>query len=196
MILDSELLHGLPQSVLGYAAMDAFIQAYESYISKNATWFSKQFSLKAIELINNNIVSAYESGTDENLQNLLVGSYCAGIALAAARLGVIHGIAHPLGAIYELPHGLVCSICFIPSIRINRKAMGKKYNDLSALVGMDFIKKVETLLSRLNIVSPFKGEEIIEKEKIIAETLQSGSTAANPKKIEREDIEELFRYIF
>ncbi|MCK4533527.1 iron-containing alcohol dehydrogenase [bacterium] len=196
VILDVELLEGLPPLVISYAAMDALVQAYESYISKNATWFSENFALKAIELICKNILPAYESGKEENLSSLLLGSYFAGIAFASSRLGVIHGIAHPLGALYSLPHGLICSVCLIPSIKINKEIMGKKYEIMSNMAGTDLIKRVEMLLLVFKISSPFKGKPLIEKEKIIEQTLKSGSTAANPKPINAKDVEFILREIF
>lgn len=196
VILDVELLKGLPPSYMSYAALDAFVQAYESFISKNATWFSSTLASKSIELLNKNILPAFQSGCEENLSSLLLGSYLAGIALSSSRLGVIHGIAHPLGALYNLPHGLICAVCLIPSIKLNKKVMGKKYQILSELVGMDLLKRVEELLSFLNITSPFKGKELIEKEKIIQETLQSGSTAANPRDITRDEVEFILSQIF
>lgn len=196
VILDAELLKGLPSSVLNCSAMDAFVQGYESFISRNATWFSENLALKSIDLINKNILPAYESGDEESLSLLLLGSYLGGIALSHSRLGVIHGIAHPLGVFYDLPHGLVCSVCFIPSIKLNKMAMGKKYEIISNILGMDFLKRVEMLLEALKIISPFKGKTIIEKQKIIEETLKSGSTAANPKEVTRDDVEFMLGEVF
>jgi len=196
VILDSSLLVGMPQSVLKHAALDALVQGYESYISRNATWFTEQYALKAIELINYHIIPAYESGSEDDCAPLLIGSYSAGIALAHARLGVIHGIAHPLGALYDLPHGLICSVCFIPSLKLNRDVMGKKYDTVSECIGMDLLERAHQLIETLGVVSPFKGKKVIEREKIIEETLISGSTAANPKPIQREDVEFLLNELF
>ena len=196
VILDGELLRGIPPTVLSYAAMDAYVQAYESFISRNATWLSDTFAHKAIQLINAHILPAYESGEDDDLNALLLGSYCAGIALAHSRLGVIHGIAHPLGALYKLPHGLICSVCFMPSIKLNHDAMGLKYETMSETVGVDLFERIEVLLDVFKISSPFKGKKIIKKESIIQETLRSGSTAANPKPIRREDVEFLLGELF
>jgi alcohol dehydrogenase class IV len=196
VILDVELLKGMPPLVLSHSAMDALVQGYESYISKNATWFSENLALKGIRLINSNILPAYETGAEENLSPLLLGSFLVGIALASSRLGVIHGIAHPLGAIYDQPHGLICSALFMPSIKVNKDVMGKKYEVLSGTVGADLAMRVEALLDALNISSPLKGRDVIEKEKIVKETLESGSTAANPKPITREDVDFILGEIF
>lgn len=196
VILDPGLLAGLDRRVMAFSAMDALVQGYESFISKNATWYSDTFAIKAVELVSRNLVPAIETGAEVHRTALMLGSYFAGVALAAARLGVIHGIAHPLGVLYGVPHGLVCSVCFAPSIRLNRQVMGGKYENLSRAVGGDFLETVEGLLARLEIVSPFAAQSVLDPEKIIRETLESGSTAANPKPIVREDVESLLAGIF
>ncbi len=197
VLLDPDLLKGLPFAVMCHSGMDAWVQAYESFISKNATWFSENFALKAIQLIGRHLVPALNAGRDEDLSGLMLGSFLSGLAFSHSRLGVIHGLAHPLGVIYNVPHGLICSVCFEPSIKLNLEAMGnQKYSVMSQAVGMDLLQKVHELHKTLKIVSPFKGKPLLEKEKIIAETLKSGSTAANPKTITREDVEYLLREIF
>lgn len=196
VILDAGLLAGIPPEVLRHAAMDSFVQAYESFISKNASWFTETLALKAITLINSHILPAYKERKEEDLAALLLASYLGGIALASSRLGVIHGLAHPLGALYGIPHGLICSVLFIPSIKVNKEAMGEKYRVMSDLVGENLETRIKALLQELGIISPFKGKAIIEKEKIIAETLSSGSTAANPRTIIREDAECMLGEIF
>ena len=196
VILDAELLKGIPSSVLSYSGIDALVQAYESFISKNSTWFSDNFAKKAIKLIDKNILPAYNSGNEESLSLLLLGSFLAGAALSSARLGVIHGIAHPLGVLYDLPHGLVCSACFTASVKLNREVVPDKYRILSDIAGEDFLKRINFLLKSLKIASPFKGKALIEKEEIILKTLNSGSTAANPKQITRKDVEYILEEIF
>lgn len=197
VLLDPDLLKGLPFSVMCHSGMDAWVQAYESFISKYSTWFSESFALKAIQLISRHLVPALNAGRDEDLGGLMLGSFFSGLAFSHSRLGVIHGIAHPLGVLYNVPHGLICSLCFAPSIKLNLEAMGnQKYSIMSQAVGMDLLQKVHELQKTLKIVSPFKGKPLLEKEKIIEETLKSGSTAANPKPITREDVEYLLREIF
>lgn len=196
VILDTELLKTAPTNVMAYSGMDALVQAYESFISKNSTGFSEMLALRAIEMISGHLPAAVEKRKDEDLHEILVGSFFSGLAFSHSRLGVIHGIAHPLGALYHVPHGLVCSVCLIPSVLLNRNAMGDKYDRMSRAVGMDFTQKIAELQSAFGIQSPFKGKEVIEKEKIVSETLKSGSTAANPKTVTREDVEFLLRHIF
>ncbi|HNX68311.1 MAG TPA: iron-containing alcohol dehydrogenase [Candidatus Omnitrophota bacterium] len=196
VILDPELLRGAPFQVLCHSGMDALVQAYESFISKNSTWFSENYALKAIQLINRHIVPALTNGKDEDLEAMMLGSFLSGLAFSHSRLGVIHGIAHPLGVLYGLPHGLICSVCFAPSIKLNLPVIRQKYDIMSRAVGMDFLVRITELVTTLKIVSPFKGKPVLEKETIVSETLRSGSTAANPKTVTREDVEFLLREIF
>ena len=196
VILDPALLEGQPFAIMCYSGMDAWVQAYESFISINSTWFSENFALKAIQLLSHHLSSALTSGRDEDLEALMLGSFFSGLAFSHSRLGVIHGIAHPLGVLYNVPHGLICSVCFAPSIKLNLPMIRQKYEIMSQAVGMDFLQKVSKLTKELQIFSPFKGKLILEKEKIIEETLTSGSTAANPKPVTRHDVEFLLREIF
>lgn len=196
IILDGELLVGLSPQVILYAGLDAYVQAYEAFISKNAAWYTDSFALQAITIIDKNIESAYNKQDVDSLFNMLIGSYCAGVAFAHARLGVIHGIAHPLGVLYGFTHGLICAVCWPLSLKINRGIMGEKYNEISKAIGIDFEERIEQLLSMGDIKSPFIGKEMSAKEKIMQATLNSGSTAANPKKIEANDVEFILKNIF
>lgn len=196
VILDPDLLKSAPRDIIAHSGMDALVQAYEAYVSKHATPFTDMLALKALALINRHILAAFQKPDKENLTAMLAGSYYAGVALANARLGVIHGIAHPLGVIYQKPHGLVCAVCLPASIKLNKTAMGQKYKSLCKEVGLDFLERSEALIGLLAIRSPFKGREVIDKGRIIEETVKSGSTAANPKQITAEDVEFLLKELF
>lgn len=196
VILDPGLLNELPPDVIASSGMDALVQAYEAYTSKHSTKFTDMLAMRAITLINQHILAAHKAPNDENLSAMLIGSYYAGIALANARLGVVHGIAHSLGVLYGKPHGQICAVCLPASIKLNKAAMGNKYALITREVGLDFLERAEALMQLLMIRSPFKGRDIIDREKIIKDTLESGSTAANPKQITREDVEFLLKELF
>lgn len=197
VILDADLLMTCPPRVIAYCGMDAFVQAVESYVSRGSTWITDQLALEATRMIHGSLVPMFDGGTPEEAQRLLEGSYLAGLALSNARLGLVHGLAHPLGARYHLAHGHVCAVCLPPVVSFNRDAIGDKYGALSNTVGGDFQEDCETLLRRLEISSPFAGKEVMDLQGIIRETLASGSTAANPKDVADTDlaciIEALFR---
>lgn len=196
VILDPLLLKNLPAPVMAYSAMDALVQGYEAFISRNATRFTDALALEAVRLVSRHVLPAVRRRSEEDLAALLLGSFSAGVALAAARLGVIHGIAHPLGFLCGVPHGLVCSVCLPASIKLNRDAMGEKYDTLSRAAGKDFAARADELIRELGMVSPFRGRPVPERETVIRETLASGSTAANPRAITREDVEFLLAEVF
>jgi alcohol dehydrogenase class IV len=196
VILDPELLAGSPPSVIAHSGMDAFTQAVESYVSTGATWFSDQLSLKALSMIFSSVRAVFENSCSDNAENLLMGSYFAGLALSNARLGIVHGLAHPLGARYHVPHGLACAVCLPHAIKFNREVINEKYAIMSETIGGDLLRETNRLIKDLNIHSPFAGKPIFEKDRIIKETLASGSTAANPRKVEVSDVDYLLNEIF
>lgn len=196
VILDPDLLKGCPAEVLASAGMDALTQAIESFTSRNATWLTDALAKKAISMVADSLPVACQSGGCEAADELLEGSYLAGLALSNARLGVVHGLAHPLGARYHLPHGVVCSVCLLPALRFNREAMGAKYEVMADILGGDPGEFVSGLMTTLGVVSPFAGRDIVERKAIIEETLASGSTAANPRTVSEADAEMLLAEIF
>jgi alcohol dehydrogenase class IV len=197
VMLDPQLLRSCPRHVIASAGMDALTQAIESFTSNKATWFTDQLALRAISMISSTIEAAYAGNADDSqLEDLLQGSYLAGVALSNSRLGLVHGIAHPLGARYHQPHGLVCAACLLPVLILNREAIGKKYELMNNAVRSDITSLLEDLLEKLEITSPFKDEEVTDRDGIIKETLASGSTAANPHPVTARDVEDLLDELF
>lgn len=197
VILDPRLLASCPASVLAASGMDAFTQAVESFISRGATTFTDALALEAVRLIHAALVPAYEGDRSEaRCMGLLTGSYLAGVALSHARLGIVHGLAHPLGARYHQPHGLVCAVCLPHALAFNRGVSGEKYRILGDEVGGDVIRVTEEMLVRLGLHSPFAALPLKDEDAIVRETLASGSTAANPRPVGDAEARELLRAIF
>jgi alcohol dehydrogenase class IV len=196
VILDPALLAGCPPAVVAASGMDALTQAIESYTSRNATWLSDTLALQAVRLIATHLEDVYRDSGSPGAGPLLYGSYLGGVALSFARLGVVHGLAHPLGALYHVPHGAVCAACLPHAVELNRAAFGTKYDSLSQTVGGDLLEFIRGLMLRLAMPSPFSGKMLREKDLIIRETLASGSTKANPKPITQADVEWLLEKLF
>lgn len=196
VILDPELIAACPPAVIAASGMDALTQAVEAFISRKATWLSERLALQGLSLIAANLETVFNEPHASQADALLTGSYLTGIALSFARLGVVHGIAHPLGALYRVPHGLVCAACLPHAIELNRSAVAEKYRIMSDAVGGDLLQQVRDLSQRLRIVAPFAGRELREKDRIIRETLASGSTHANPRAITAADVEWLLDRLF
>lgn len=195
VILDADLLESCPPLVLAASGMDAFTQAVESYCSLGACWFTESLSIKALELIHGALELAYE-GKKEAFGNLLMGSYLAGVALANARLGLVHGLAHPLGSRFHLPHGLVCAVCLPHVLEFNKEFIENKYNCMSKIIGNDLLTYIQALNTRLGLANPFYGETLRYREAIVEETLASGSTQANPRPVTKADVELLLDRLF
>lgn len=203
VFLDPELLDRTPRQVIAYAGVDAFVQAIESFFSINSTWWSETLSFEGIISIASSLLDTYHKPSSPDAERLLTGSYLTGIALSSSRLGVVHGLVHPLGALYDLPHGLLCGITLAPALELNKPffktiSTRNKYGVVSSHMGnQDLIEFTHELLSELQIdENILKGKEIIEKDRIIAETLASGSTKANPKTISAGDVEFLLERLF
>lgn len=204
VILDPVLLASCPKKTIAYAGLDAFTQAIEAYTSRMATWLSDQLGLKAITLIAQNLETVFHGSVDNGKTkpdysaelNLLMGSYLAGLSFSMARLGVVHGLAHPLGIRYHAAHGLVCGVCLPHAIELNLPALGGKYEIINKAIGCDLLTLTRQLPERLGVLSPFKGKRVVDKEVMIRETLKSWSTAANAKPVTESDVEFLLARLF
>lgn len=195
VILDPDLLSSCPQQVLAASGMDALTQAIESYCSKGATWLSDTFALEGLARIHGNLGKACQ-GDSAGFPDLLTGSYLAGIALSNARLGLVHGLAHPLGARFHVPHGLVCAVCLPHVLAFNREAISEKYARMSEVIGEDPLTCIMSLLEKLAIGNPFAGKKLHDPEAVIEETLASGSTKSNPKPVTAEDAGNILNTLF
>lgn len=142
-ILDPQTVAGLPPKVTTSTGMDAITHAIESYTSLDANEISGMYSLKALQLLTQNIVTAYLRPDDMQARtNMLLGSYFAGAAISVGTC-LAHIVGQPFGAIYGIPHGDVCSIFLIPSMYKNRDYCMNRYVDLAKCVGIDVRDKTD-----------------------------------------------------
>ncbi|MBL7115189.1 MAG: iron-containing alcohol dehydrogenase [Kiritimatiellae bacterium] len=196
VMLDSALITTCPSHVMAASGLDALTQAIEAYVSRNATWMTDVFALEAVRLVAQSLPCVYRGDRGSACDALLTGSSLAGLALSNARLGLVHGLAHPLGVRYHQPHGLVCAVCLPLVLAYNREAMGAKVDRLSEAMGGDVFSRVQELMRILQLVSPFGGKWIQDEDAIVRETLASGSTAANPRDVTGDDVRQILRELF
>jgi alcohol dehydrogenase class IV len=196
VVLDPDLLAGSPKEVIAASGLDAFTQALEAFVSRKATGFTDTLSLEGLRLVSRSIEAVYEGAAGDAARDLLYGSYLAGMALSNARLGIVHGLAHPLGARYGIPHGAVCGVCLPHAIEFNREAAAEKYARAADAIGTHPLDRILHLLNALGVRSPFAGRPVLDRAGIVEETLASGSTAANPRPVKAADVEELLDRIF
>ncbi len=195
VILDPELLRSCPRATLAAAGLDALTQAFESFTSRHATPLTRSLSELALVRLATALPAVY-AGDWSLAADLLEASYLAGVALSHARLGVVHGLAHPLGVRWHAPHGLVCAACLPAALAFNAPFIASDLAWLESRLGRPFAGLVDELLRTFGLVSPFRGQTVRDRQAIIDETLASGSTAANPGSVARPDVEGLLDAIF
>ncbi len=188
VILDPALLKGCPPSTIATAGLDAFIQAFESYTSRHATPFTRALSELALARISRALLPLYQ-GSGDAASDMLEASYLAGLAFSHARLGLIHGLAHPLGARFHAAHGLVCARCLPAALTFNRPVIRQDLDDLKARHGLDVEAQVAAWLDAMTLDNPFAGQRVADRDALIRETLASGSTAANPRPVTADDVD-------
>jgi len=190
VILDPCLLKSCPPATIAAAGLDAFVQAYESYTSRHATPFTRALSELALTRIAQALLPLYR-GNSDMAADMLEASYVAGIALSHARLGVIHGLAHPLGVRFHAAHGLVCACCLPACLAFNREAIRQDLAGLKARHGLDVEALVHDWMAAMRLQNPFAGRTIPDRDAFIRETLASGSTEANPRPVAADDVSRL-----
>ena len=114
-IVDTELMASMPKSVASSTGMDALTHAIEGYITKSRNIMSQMFSMKAIQLIYDNLAKAVNEKDQDAINKVGLGQYIAGMAFSNVGLGIVHSMAHQLGAVYDTPHGLANAI-LLPTV--------------------------------------------------------------------------------
>ncbi|MBC8139919.1 MAG: iron-containing alcohol dehydrogenase [Armatimonadetes bacterium] len=193
--LDAELTVSCPPDVTAYSGMDAFVQAVEAYTSVGANPLTDALAFDAAKHIAGNLFAAFDDGADKDARKaMLLASYMAGVALNTSRLGLVHGLAHPVGAVTGAAHGLLCGLLFPEVIRFNAAHVGGKYEAVNAAAydapgGDTLAGMVEASLSDMRI--PHRLSEIGLREQhieaVAQEAMTSGSTKANPRPVTIDD---------
>ena len=135
-IVDAELMATMPKGLTAATGMDALTHAIEGYITKGAWELSDMFHIKAIEIIAKSLRGAVEN-TDEGREGMALGQYVAGMGFSNVGLGIVHSMAHPLGALYDTPHGVANAILLPTIMEYNAPETGEKYRDIAKAMGVE-----------------------------------------------------------
>lgn len=205
-IVDPELTVNMPPEITAHSGLDALTQAIESYTSKGANPISDLLARDGVRRIAGSLRQAYADGSDlAAREEVALGSLMAGIALASARLGLVHGLAHPVGAAYHIPHGLACAILLPHVMRLNLEAAAPRYALLAGDLGLDagedargarsLLAWVEELGRELGAAAPLSDFGASEDDipHMIEPTLSSGSTKHNPRPVTEADVVSVLR---
>jgi alcohol dehydrogenase class IV len=195
-MVDPVLGASAPPRVTAACGMDALTQAIESYLSKHATDLTRALSFSSVVLLMAGLPRAHADGHDmEARESCANGALLAGMALHNARLGLVHGLAHPLGIRYDIPHGEVCGVLLPHVLAYNRAAVPQDYDLLSGILGEDAATVCWRLLEQLGLPADLAHLEIPASDVplLAKETLPSGSTQSNPRTVTETDVEDLLR---
>lgn len=134
-IIDPDMMSTMPKGLTAATGMDALTHAIEGYITKGAWELSDMFHLKAIEIISKSLRGAVEN-TPEGREGMALGQYVAGMGFSNVGLGIVHSMAHPLGALYDTPHGIANAIILPTVMEYNAPASGDKYREIARAMGV------------------------------------------------------------
>ena len=134
-VVDPDMMATMPKGLTAATGMDALTHAIEGYITKGAWELSDMFHIKAIEIIAKSLRGAVDN-TDEGREGMALGQYVAGMGFSNVGLGIVHSMAHPLGALYDTPHGVANAIILPTVMEYNAPATGEKYRDIAKAMGV------------------------------------------------------------
>ena len=140
-VVDPDMMASMPKGLTAATGMDALTHAIEGYITKGAWALSDMFHIKAIEIISKSLRGAVEN-TDEGREGMALGQYVAGMGFSNVGLGIVHSMAHPLGALYDTPHGVANAIILPTVMEYNAPATGEKYRDIAKAMGVEGVDEM------------------------------------------------------
>ena len=209
-IIDAELMYSLPKSLTAATGMDAMTHAIEGLITKGAWELSDMFEIKAIEMIHRYLPLAVNEPTNPvGRDGMAVAQYVAGMAFSNVGLGVDHGMAHPLSALHDVPHGVACAMLLPTVMRFNAPAALSKYVDIAKAVGVykegmtqeeaadAACTEIENLSKLVGIPAHLSELGITEKDidALADQAIEDVCTPGNPRPVTREDIVALYKKI-
>lgn len=203
--VDSEMMSSMPKGLTAATGMDALTHAIEGYITAGAWELSDMFHLKAIEIIARSLRGAVDN-TPEGREDMALGQYVAGMGFSNVGLGIVHSMAHPLGALYDTPHGVANAIILPTVMEYNAEATGEKYREIARAMGVkgvDSMSQEEYRKAAVDAVKqlsvdvgiPADLKEIVKKEDIpfLAQSAYDDACRpGNPKETSVEDITKLY----
>lgn len=140
-VVDPDMMSTMPKGLTAATCMDALTHAIEGYITKGAWELSDMFHLKAIEVISRSLRDAVDN-TKEGREGMALGQYIAGMGFSNVGLGIVHSMAHPLGALYDTPHGVANAIILPTVMEYNAPATGDKYKYIAKAMGVDGVEEM------------------------------------------------------
>ena len=204
-VVDPYMMSSMPKGLTASTGMDALTHAIEGYITKGAWEMTDMFHLKAIELISKNLRGACEN-TKEGREGMALGQYIAGMGFSNVGLGIVHSMAHALGAVYDTPHGVANAILLPTVMEYNAPCTGTKYKDIAIAMGVEGVENmsqeeyrkaavdaVKKLSADVGIPADLKAIVKAEDVDFLAQSaMDDACRPGNPKDPTFEDIKNLY----
>ena len=206
-VVDPDMMASMPKGLTAATGMDALTHAIEGYITKGHCTISDMFHLEAIKLISENLRGAVQN-TPEGREGMALGQYIAGMGFSNVGLGIVHSMAHPLGAVYDTPHGVANAIILPTVMAYNADATGEKYREIARAMGVQdvdgmsveeyrqaAIDAVRQLSKDVGIPATLSEVGVKEEdiEFLAQSALADACTPGNPKDTTVEEIAALYR---
>ena len=209
-IVDAELMYSLPASLTAATGMDALTHAIEGYITMGAWAMSDMFEIEAIRMISRNLPTAVaEPSNAEARDAMAVAQYIAGMAFSNVGLGLVHGMAHPLGSLFDVPHGVANALLLPTIMEWNMPACLDKYPAIAEAMGVDIsgmtreeaaqaaCDAVKALSIKVGIPQHLSEINITEKDipALSEQAIADVCTPGNPRDVTIEDVVELYKKV-
>lgn len=205
-VVDPDMMSTMPKGLTAATGMDALTHAIEGYITKGAWELSDMFHLKAIEVISRSLRDAVDN-TKEGREGMALGQYIAGMGFSNVGLGIVHSMAHPLGALYDTPHGVANAIILPTVMEYNAPATGDKYKYIAKAMGVEGVEDMSVDEFRkaaidavkqlsIDVGIPADLKEIVKPEDIpfLAQSaFDDACRPGNPRDTSVEEITELYK---
>lgn len=207
-IIDAELMYSLPKGLTAATGMDALTHAIEGYITKGAWELSDMFEIEAIRMISRYLpVAVYEPKNPEGRNGMAVAQYVAGMAFSNVGLGLVHGMAHPLGALFDIPHGVANAVLLPTVMEFNMPYCEAKYRNIAEAMGVDTSSMndrdaaqaacdaVKQLSQKVGIPATLTELGITEENipALTQQALEDVCTPGNPREVTRDDVVNIYR---
>ena len=206
-IIDTELMASMPKSIASSTGMDALTHAIEGYITKAHNTMSDMFHMEAIKLIFKYLPAAVNEKDEEAINKMGLAQYIAGMGFSNVGLGIVHSMAHQLGAVYDTPHGLANAILLPTVMRFNGEVCYERFRDILIALGVDakdmnkeqvidkFVEMIQELSKKVGITQTVKDTGCKEEdfEMLAQKAMNDACRPGNPRETTKEDFIELFR---
>lgn len=209
-IVDPDMSASMPTGLCAATGMDALVHAVEGYITKGAWELTDMLHLKAIEIIGRSLRSAVD-GDYAGREAMSLGQYIAGMGFSNVGLGVVHSMAHPLSAVYDIPHGKACAMLLTAVLKFNAPATGEKYREIARVMGVPNVDAMDEATYRQAAIDVIQkladdvgipkslSEAGVKREDIpfLAESaFNDACTPGNPRDASLEEIIGIYESIF